>query len=64
MIGIGKWQGTVNITILRFSGDVFITIEDNGGEYAVDIQLPPQLEKGRSQGQGKAADARRKRARL
>ena len=45
MIGIGKWQGTVNITILRFSGDVFITIEDNGGEYAVDIQLPPQLEK-------------------
>ena len=45
MIGIGKWQGTVNVQILRFSGDVFITIEDNGGEYAVDIKLPEQLEK-------------------
>ena len=45
MIGIGKWQGEVNIQILKFSGDVFITIEDISGEYAVDIQLPPQLEK-------------------
>ncbi|MCQ2463844.1 MAG: hypothetical protein MJ177_10690 [Clostridia bacterium] len=45
MTGIGKWQGNVNIQILRFSGDVFITIEDNNGEYAVDIKLPPQLEK-------------------
>ena len=45
MIGIGKWQGSVNIQILKFSGDVFVTIEDNNGEYAVDIQLPPQLEK-------------------
>ena len=32
MIGIGKWQGSVNIQILKFSGDVF-------------IKLPPQLEK-------------------
>ena len=45
MIGIGKWQGTMNVQILRFSGDVFITIEDNGGAYAVDIKLPEQLEK-------------------
>ena len=41
MIGIGKWQGSVNIQILKFSGDVFVTIEDNNGEYAVDIKLPP-----------------------
>ena len=45
MIGIGKWQGTVNIQILKFSGDVFITISDNSGEYGVDIQLPEQLQK-------------------
>ena len=45
MIGIGKWQGEINVQILRFKGDVFITIEDNGGQYAVDIKLPPQLEK-------------------
>ena len=45
MIGIGKWQGEINIQILRFKGDVFIDIADNGGEYAVDIKLPPQLEK-------------------
>ena len=45
MIGIGKWQGSINVQILRFSGDVFITIADNGGEYAVDIQLPEQLRK-------------------
>ena len=45
MIGIGKWQGTVNVTLLRFSGDVFITIADNDGAYAVDIQLPEQLQK-------------------
>ena len=37
MIGIGQWQGSVNIQILKFSGDVFITIEDN--------KLPQQLEK-------------------
>ncbi len=45
MIGLGKWQGTVNIQILKFSGDVFITIADKDGAYDVDIQLPPQLEK-------------------
>ena len=45
MIGIGKWQGSVNIQILKFSGDVFITIGDVDGAYAVDIKLPPQLEK-------------------
>ena len=45
MIGIGKWQGEINIQILRFKGDVFIDIADNGGAYAVDIKLPPQLEK-------------------
>ena len=45
MIGIGQWQGTVNIQILKFSGDVFITIEDRDGAYAVDIKLPQQLEK-------------------
>lgn len=45
MIGLGKWQGTVNIQILKFSGDVVVTISDNGGEYNVDIQLPKQLEK-------------------
>ena len=45
MIGIGKWQGSVNIQILKFSGDVFVTIEDNNGEYNVDIKLPEQLEK-------------------
>ena len=44
MIGIGKWQGSINIQILKFSGDVFITIADNTGEYAVDIQLPEQLQ--------------------
>ena len=45
MIGLGKWQGTVNIQILKFSGDVYITIADKDGAYDVDIQLPPQLEK-------------------
>ena len=45
MIGIGKWQGSVNVQILKFSGDVFITISDQAGEYAVDIQLPEQLQK-------------------
>ena len=35
MIGLGKWQGTVNIQILKFSGDVVVTISDNGGEYNV-----------------------------
>ena len=45
MIGIGKWQGSVNIQILKFSGDVFVTIEDNNGEYNVDIKLPEQLQK-------------------
>ncbi|MBR2414999.1 MAG: hypothetical protein IKB13_10910 [Clostridia bacterium] len=45
MIGLGKWQGTVNIQILKFSGDVFITISDVDGAYNVDIQLPKQLEK-------------------
>ncbi|MCR5783164.1 MAG: hypothetical protein K6G90_10585 [Clostridia bacterium] len=45
MIGIGKWQGSVNVQILKFSGDVFITISDNGGAYGVDIQLPEQLQK-------------------
>lgn len=45
MIGIGKWQGTVNIQILKFTGDVFITIGDNDGAYCVDIKLPQQLEK-------------------
>ena len=44
MIGLGKWQGFVDIKILKFSGDVFITIEDVDGAYAVDIKLPPQLE--------------------
>ena len=39
MIGLGKWQGTVNIQILKFSGDVFITISDVDGAYNVDIQL-------------------------
>lgn len=43
MIGIGKWQGTVNITILRFSGDVFIDISEESGNYKVDITLPEQL---------------------
>ena len=45
MIGIGKWQGTVNIQILKFSGDVFIAIADKNGNYDVDIKLPQQLEK-------------------
>ena len=45
MIGIGKWQGTVNVQILRFSGDVFITIANRDGAYDVDIKLPEQLQK-------------------
>ncbi len=45
MIGIGKWQGSVNIQILKFSGDVFITIADKDGAYDVDIRLPEQLQK-------------------
>ncbi len=45
MIGLGKWQGSINVQILRFSGDVFITIADQDGAYAVDIQLPEQLQK-------------------
>ena len=40
MIGIGKWQGTVNIALLKFTGDVFITIADNGGAYAVISSSP------------------------
>ena len=45
MIGLGKWQGSVNIQILKFSGDVFITIADKDGAYDVDIRLPEQLQK-------------------
>ncbi len=45
MIGIGKWKGSINVQILRFSGDVIITISDNNGAYSVDIQLPEQLKK-------------------
>ena len=45
MIGIGKWQGEINVQILRFKGDVFIDIADDGGKYAVDIRLPEQLQK-------------------
>ena len=45
MIGIGKWQGEINVQILRFKGDVLIDIADVGGEYAVDIRLPEQLQK-------------------
>ncbi|MCR5782181.1 MAG: hypothetical protein K6G90_05530 [Clostridia bacterium] len=45
MIGIGKWQGSINVQILRFSGDVTITISDVDGDYGVDIQLPEQLQK-------------------
>lgn len=45
MVGIGQWQGSINIQILKFSGDVFITIADHDGSYSVDIKLPPQLEK-------------------
>ncbi len=45
MIGIGKWQGSINVQILKFSGDVFVTISDVDGNYAVDIQLPEQLRK-------------------
>ncbi len=45
MIGIGKWQGSINVQILKFSGDVFITISDDNGAYGVDIQLPEQLQK-------------------
>ena len=45
MIGIGKWQGEINVQILRFKGDVFIDIADDGGKYAVDIKLPEQLQK-------------------
>ena len=45
MIGIGKWQGTVNVQILKFSGDVFITIGEKDGDYDVDIKLPEQLSK-------------------
>ena len=45
MIGIGKWQGEINVQILRFKGDVTIDISDDGGKYAVDIELPEQLSK-------------------
>lgn len=45
MIGIGKWHGDVNVQILRFKGDVTITIADKDGEYDIDIQLPVQLQK-------------------
>lgn len=45
MIGIGKWQGSINVQILRFSGDVIITISDDNGAYGVDIRLPEQLQK-------------------
>ena len=45
MIGLGKWQGSINVQILKFSGDVFITIGGEDGKYEVDIQLPEQLKK-------------------
>lgn len=45
MIGLGKWQGSINVQILRVSGDVMITIGESDGEYTVDLQLPEQLQK-------------------
>ena len=33
MIGIGKWQGEINVQILRFKGDVFIDIADDVNTY-------------------------------
>lgn len=38
MIGIGKWGCHVNT--MFFSGDVEMTISDNGGEYAFELELP------------------------
>lgn len=45
MTGLGKWQGTVNVQILKVTGDVTVEISDNGGKYDVKIELPEKLSK-------------------
>ncbi len=41
MIGLGKWQATVNA--LLFKGTVGVTISDNNGEYVIDFELPDKF---------------------
>ena len=41
MIGLGKWQATVNA--LLFKGTVGVTISDNNGEYVIDFELPEKF---------------------
>lgn len=41
MIGLGKWQATVNA--LLFRGTVGVTISDNNGEYVIDFELPDKF---------------------
>ena len=41
MIGIGKWQVSVNMLIFR--GDIDIVIEDRDGEYNIDFIFPDKL---------------------
>ncbi len=41
MIGLGKWQATVNAIL--FKGTVTVTISDNNGEYGIDFELPEKF---------------------
>ncbi|MBR5437832.1 MAG: hypothetical protein IKV21_02830 [Clostridia bacterium] len=43
MVGTGKWQATVSVPLLRFSGDVFFTISCTDGKYEVEPELPSEL---------------------
>lgn len=41
MVGIGTWAGKTTARMIR--GEVRFTIEDNNGEYKIDVQLPGNL---------------------
>lgn len=42
MIGIGKWRGYVST--MFFKGDTTFTIEDDNGNYKVDLELPSEID--------------------
>ena len=42
MVGIGTWAGKTTARMIR--GEVRFTIEDNNGEYEIDVTLPGNLQ--------------------
>lgn len=42
MLGLGKWQGSVKT--IFFKGDVIIEIEEDDGEYEIEVKLPKPFE--------------------